>query len=69
MDPKGDRLRKIQSGQLKLPDSVLKVCSIVIFKKINQYSSCGIDSHACLPSYITSSFAYFFHAYGIILIA
>lgn len=26
MDPKGDRLRKIQSGQLKLPDSVLKVC-------------------------------------------
>lgn len=25
MDPKGDRLRKIQSGQLKLPESVLKV--------------------------------------------
>jgi len=39
------------------------------FKKKNQYSSCGIDSHACLPSYITSRFAYFFHAYGIILIA
>lgn len=25
MDPKGDRLRLIKSGQLKLPESVLKV--------------------------------------------
>ncbi|KAL4228832.1 hypothetical protein ACF0H5_011873 [Mactra antiquata] len=30
MDPKGDRLRKIQSGLLKLPDSVLKNNNIVL---------------------------------------
>lgn len=30
MDPKGDRLRKIQSGQLMLPESVLKVIFFIV---------------------------------------